>query len=141
MKRRSLEVWRSPLHRATVWHLESRGTQKVIGSCVRTHTPVARAAKIDAFWTARKAGQLALRNIIRCHGEARPRASRHDWMERLEGVVAPLTMFTWGYWGWGTTTREFVQAADAVEASRGFNPPLFVDIRIRRSVRAPGFTG
>src|SRR5688500_19992513 len=80
MKRRSLEVWRSPLHRATVWHLESRGTQKVIGSCVRTHTPVARAAKIDAFWTARKAGQLALRNIIRCHGEARPRASRHDWM-------------------------------------------------------------
>jgi hypothetical protein len=55
--------------------------------------------------------------------------------------VAPWTMFTWGYWGWGTTTRQFVQAADAVEASRGFNPPLFVDIRIRRSVRAPGFTG
>ena len=46
-----------------------------------------------------------------------------------------------GLLGMGTTTRQFVQAADAVEASRGFNPPLFVDIRIRRNVRAPGFTG
>jgi hypothetical protein len=28
---------------------------------------------------------------------------------------------------------------DAVEKARGFAPPLFVDIRISRSVRAPGF--
>jgi len=46
-----------------------------------------------------------------------------------------LTLLTWGYWGWGTT------AEHAVEASRGFKPPLFVDIRISRSVRAPAFNG
>jgi hypothetical protein len=34
-----------------------------------------------------------------------------------------------------------VEAVDAVESSRGFQRPLFVDIRIRRSVRAAGFTG
>ncbi len=52
-----------------------------------------------------------------------------------------VTVFTWGYYGWGNHTRRLVEAVDAVEASRGFQPPLFVDIRIRRSVRAAGFTG
>lgn len=32
-------------------------------------------------------------------------------------------------------------AVDAVERSRGFKPPIFVDIRIRRTVRAKGFLG
>ncbi len=50
-------------------------------------------------------------------------------------------IFSWGYWGWGTTTAEFVRAADAVEASRGYAPPLFVDIRIARDVRAIEFRG
>jgi hypothetical protein len=52
-----------------------------------------------------------------------------------------LTLFSWGYWGWGNATNELVRAVDAAEASRGFEPPIFVDIRIRRSVRAKGFTG
>lgn len=52
-----------------------------------------------------------------------------------------LTLFSWGYWGWGTSTHQLVQAVDAVEAARGFAPPLFVDIRISRAVRAPGFNG
>jgi hypothetical protein len=46
-----------------------------------------------------------------------------------------------GYYGWGNHTPELVEAVDAVETSRGFQPPIFVDIRIRRSVRAAGFTG
>jgi hypothetical protein len=50
-------------------------------------------------------------------------------------------IYTWGYYGWGNHTRQFVDAADAVEISRGFQPPKFLDIRIRRSVRAAGFTG
>jgi hypothetical protein len=50
-------------------------------------------------------------------------------------------MFTWGYWGWGNATRQFVEAADSVEKRRGFAPPLFVDIRYSRSVRAKGFIG
>ena len=55
--------------------------------------------------------------------------------------MEPLTIFTWGYWGWGTTTEQLIQAVDAVESSRGYQPPMFVDIRISRSVRAPGFNG
>ncbi len=51
------------------------------------------------------------------------------------------TLFTWGYYGWGNHTPQLVEAVDAVERSRGFEPALFVDIRIRRAVRAKGFQG
>jgi len=51
------------------------------------------------------------------------------------------TIFTWGCYGWGNHTPQLVEAVDAVESSRGFEPPLFVDIRIRRTVRAKGFQG
>lgn len=53
--------------------------------------------------------------------------------------MEPLTIFRFGYEGWGNHTTELVQAADAVEQARGFAPPCFVDIRIRRAVRAKGF--
>ena len=52
-----------------------------------------------------------------------------------------LNVFSWGYWGWGTSTRKLVHVADTVEASRGFEPPVFVDVRLRRTVRAKGFCG
>jgi hypothetical protein len=52
-----------------------------------------------------------------------------------------LTLFSWGFWGWGTATKQLVEAVDAVEGSRGYKPPLFVDVRIQRSGRAPGFQG
>lgn len=52
-----------------------------------------------------------------------------------------LTLFTFGYYGWGNHTPQLVKAVDEVETSRGFEPPMFVDIRIRRSVRAAGFNG
>jgi hypothetical protein len=48
-------------------------------------------------------------------------------------------MFSWGYWGWGNATPQLMEAADAVERARGFRPPIFVDTRISRSVRAAGF--
>jgi hypothetical protein len=51
-----------------------------------------------------------------------------------------LTAFSWGYWGWGGNhTRDFVRTVDAVERARGKRPPIFVDIRKSRSVRALGF--
>lgn len=53
----------------------------------------------------------------------------------------PLTIFTWGYYGWGNHTPELIEAVDEVETHRGFAPPIFVDIRIRRTVRAKGFQG
>jgi hypothetical protein len=59
----------------------------------------------------------------------------------MAGDMATTTLFTWGYYGWGNATPQLVEAVDAVEHSRGFAPPLFVDIRIRRNVRAKGFTG
>ena len=52
-----------------------------------------------------------------------------------------ITIFSWGYYGWGNATKQLVRAVDAVERSRGFEPPVFVDVRIRRSVRAIGFDG
>ncbi len=51
------------------------------------------------------------------------------------------TLFTWGYYRWGNHTPNLVEAVDAVESSRGFQPPILVDIRVRRSVGATGFTG
>lgn len=53
--------------------------------------------------------------------------------------LAAITAFSWGYYGWGSAADKFVQLIDRVEASRGFKPPLFADIRISRKVRAAGF--
>ena len=53
----------------------------------------------------------------------------------------PTTIFTWGYYGWGNATKQLVEVVDAVEQDRGFRPPVFVDIRIRRTVWAKGFQG
>ena len=50
--------------------------------------------------------------------------------------MTPLTMFTWGYWGWGSSTKKLKQAVDLVERSRGYEPPYFVDVRMKRSGRA-----
>ena len=57
----------------------------------------------------------------------------------MKQETQPLVLFSWGYWGWGSTARQFVESVDLVEKSRGFNPPIFIDARLRRSVRAPGF--
>ncbi|MBA2389236.1 MAG: hypothetical protein H0V67_03170 [Geodermatophilaceae bacterium] len=56
-------------------------------------------------------------------------------------TTQPLTLFSWGYWGWGSATKQLLEGVDAVETSRGYKPPMFVDIRLSRSVRAAGFNG
>ena len=61
--------------------------------------------------------------------------------DREESDPMTVTLFSWGYYGWGNHTHNLVEAVDAVEKSRGFKPPFFVDARIRRSVRAIGFKG
>lgn len=50
-----------------------------------------------------------------------------------------LSLFSWGYKGWGNATDKLVEAVDAVERSRGRSPPVFVDVRARRGGRAEGF--
>lgn len=49
-----------------------------------------------------------------------------------------LQLFSWGFSGWGNATRQLVAAIDAAERQRGFTPPMFVDIRFKRSGRAAG---
>lgn len=65
---------------------------------------------------------------------------------RLDGIggekeiqVYMLTIFTFGYWGWGNATRELIRAIDSAERKKGFSPPVFFDVRLKRSVRAKGF--
>jgi hypothetical protein len=55
--------------------------------------------------------------------------------------MTSTTIFTWGYYGWGNATPWLVEAVNAVEISRGFEQSIFVDIRIRRTVRTKGFVG
>jgi hypothetical protein len=50
-----------------------------------------------------------------------------------------LTIFSFGYCGWGPHTRELLSLVDASERRAGFSPPLWVDIRYHRNVRAAGF--
>jgi hypothetical protein len=52
-----------------------------------------------------------------------------------------ITLFSWGYWGWGNATARLVEEFDRAEESREFRPPLFVDARLRRQGRAKGFVG
>jgi hypothetical protein len=54
--------------------------------------------------------------------------------------MKPITLFSWGYYGWGNASPQLLELVDAIEEKRGFQPPIFVDIRIRREVRAPGFS-
>jgi len=50
-----------------------------------------------------------------------------------------LELFSFGYWGWGSSTQLLLDATSAVEAARGFAPPCFVEVRALRSGRASGF--
>lgn len=50
-----------------------------------------------------------------------------------------LTLFSFGYFGWGNAIDELLAITHTIEAERGFEPPIFVDIRYRRAVRAQGF--
>ncbi len=68
-------------------------------------------------------------------------AQSEDRPEPPERSDAELTAFSWGYWGWGNTVERFLEAAAAFEESRGFEPPAFADVRLRRNVRAAGFNG
>jgi hypothetical protein len=49
------------------------------------------------------------------------------------------TLFSWGYWGWGNATKQLIESTDLAERARGFQQPIFVDIRYRRQGRAKGF--
>lgn len=68
-----------------------------------------------------------------------PKSDSHSNKKR--NPKRKLTIFSWGYWGWGNSARHFVKAADAVEASRGYNQLIFVDVRLRRAARAVCFRG
>jgi hypothetical protein len=55
--------------------------------------------------------------------------------------TTPITLFKWGYEGWGNATELLVRTTNEIERARGYAAPLFVDIRFSRSARAKGFSG
>lgn len=57
----------------------------------------------------------------------------------LIDIAAAIKIYMFGYWGWGSSTEQLIESTDAVEKQRGFGPPIFIDIRIRRNSKAPGF--
>lgn len=81
------------------------------------------------------------RNVGRALMAARPERQRPLDISLALGASDPrtLTMFSWGYEGWGNATRQLVRSFDLAEAYRQHAPPIFVDIRMSRSVRAVGF--
>jgi len=72
--------------------------------------------------------------IQRAHA---PATGVSSTVPRAEG--ASTTLFSFGYCGAGSATRALVDAVNEAEALRGFDPPLWVDVRAKRSVRAVGF--
>jgi len=52
-----------------------------------------------------------------------------------------LTVFMFGYDGWGNATKELRRATSKVEDLRGYNPPYWVDTRHNPHTRALGFYG
>jgi hypothetical protein len=57
----------------------------------------------------------------------------------VAAMAGDVTLFSFGYWGCGSAAPLLVKAIDEAESKRGFEPPLWVDVRISRSVRAAGF--
>jgi hypothetical protein len=125
---------RSRLHAASCPHSgDGHWTVEETGHSLTTHRKVcADTQEVLLAWAARLGVE-----VVRC-------------ADCLRGVALPtkgvsdtdaLTSFSWGYWGWGNSVPQFLQAAAAHEAARGFMPPAFADVRLRRSGRAPGFNG
>ena len=56
------------------------------------------------------------------------------WRRTVAGLLVGLL-------GLGQRSRAILEAAATLEASKGFKPPAFADIRLRRNVRALGFDG
>ena len=61
--------------------------------------------------------------------------SVHEAPDQSEKFV----LFSWGYFGWGGSLPQLLKVTEAAERQRGFEPPVFVDARFSRSVRAAGF--
>lgn len=79
-------------------------------------------------------------------GEARIHASTKSFSEERQVQEAlvkrgMLTVFSWGYWGWGNATQKLDKAITLAEERQGYRPPTFVDIRWNHQVRAKGFSG
>jgi hypothetical protein len=85
-----------------------------------------------------KAAAMPQVQVVRA-ASARPQAREAEGPASEKVHASRLTLFTFGYWGCGGATDALVKATDEAERLRGFAPPLWVDIRIRRAVRAKGF--
>lgn len=117
----------------------AHATTFLVSGLTPSRKPFPKKTSLIVASTCKPIPASHIRPYVLCCTPEFVRSLRPSDAEKVD--VGPLTLFSWGYWGWGNATNELVQAVDAAEATRGFGPPVFVDIRIRRNVRAKGFTG
>lgn len=53
-------------------------------------------------------------------------------------LMRKITIYMWGYWGWGNAAPELVKAVDAVERKRGFLRHPLADVRMGTLYRIKG---
>jgi hypothetical protein len=141
------------LHSGSVdWTFEESGHSltKARKVCQESEEPLLAWAEREGVKVSRCAGCFRgqpapkgrdlLIHAVRAGAEEEPRLVDSVRKDHSQPQVK-LSAFSWGYWGWGNAVPHFLSAAAAAEAARDFKPPVFADVRLRRSVRAPGFDG
>jgi hypothetical protein len=92
------------------------------GSTARIDAPL----RVVALETAHDAGH---------RGISAPKELRAT----TDAADSSVTLFSWGYFGWGSSLPQLLRVTERAEQARGFLAPVFVDVRFSRSVRSPGF--
>src|SRR3984957_103070 len=122
----------TPLSRKKTQQLVLRSTKKHIADgFIRPYAIVQTPSCIHQHEDSspgRKARGAGVRGAVHIPGN-------HEAVQKA-GVT---TLFSFGYWGCGSATPSLVKAIDEAESAHGFEPPLWVDVGISRSVRAVGF--
>ncbi len=146
----------SPMPRVDVVRAVAERARDVAGlpfERLRDDGKIAVAIRAAINGALRKDLVVVYRGILTIPDDANAVANEHDLpvaknrtsatpdvaVAKAVGHGVPVLAFSWGYYGWGNHTRELVDMMDRVEAARGFAPPLWVDVRLRRQVRALGF--
>src|ERR1700722_16865662 len=122
----------TPLSRKKTQELVLRSTKRHIADgFIRPYAIVQTPSLIDQHEDASP--------VRKARGAGVRRATHIPGANEALQKAGVTTLFSFGYWGCGSATPSLVKAIDEAELQRGFEPPLWVDVRISRSVRAVGF--
>lgn len=124
------------------WGLLERVSTDVSGTSIRVTELQRLTGRKTQCLLLRETGQALSRRATLpydlVHTPAFLGMDRESLLTSGDSAEAP-TLFSFGYEGCGMGTARFVAAVDKIERARGFEPPLWIDARISRSVRAEGF--